>query len=197
MRKFYQKEWFGIDFKSFTILDSKKVADVSFYDRFYEEFYKKFNSYEELSEGWKSAKKQVADLIIQMTNKDSRILSIGSGNGYIEISLRKDGRDITAIEPSEKATRFLRQFSDVRLYNGYFPMCLTNAGNTSFDLAYMSGTEYVFTEKEMLKLLENIKDFNIKSFLLVSASIYNNSFLRLIKDMAKKMLSFMRLYELG
>ena len=107
MQKLYQKEWFGIDYKSFTVLDSKKVADVSFYDRFYDEFYKKFNSYEELPEDWKAVKKQVADLIIQMTNKNSKILSIGSGSGYIEYLLWKEGRDITAIEPSEKATRFL------------------------------------------------------------------------------------------
>lgn len=32
MKKFYQTHWFEIDFKSFTALDSKKVADTIFYD---------------------------------------------------------------------------------------------------------------------------------------------------------------------
>lgn len=197
MKKLYQKEWFGIDFKSFTALDSKKVADVVFYDRFYDEFYEKFNSFDNLPEDWKETKKQVAKLIIQMTDKDSKVLSIGSGNGYIEYLLWKEGRNITAIEPSVPATNFLRQNSNVKLYEGYFPSCLENANESSFDLAYMSGTEYIFNEKELLKLLEDIKDFNIKSFLLLSASIYNNSLLSLIKDMIKKILSFIGLYELG
>jgi len=30
MRKIYQQEWFGIDFKSFAVLDSKNVATASF-----------------------------------------------------------------------------------------------------------------------------------------------------------------------
>lgn len=50
MKKFYQKEWFGIDFKSFVKLDSSGVADKSFYDKFYDEFYKRYKSYEELPE---------------------------------------------------------------------------------------------------------------------------------------------------
>jgi hypothetical protein len=29
MRKLYQKEWFGIDFKSFSVLDPKNIAGAS------------------------------------------------------------------------------------------------------------------------------------------------------------------------
>lgn len=47
MRKFYQQKWFGIDFKSFVKLDSGRVADKSFYDKFYDEFYKRYKSYED------------------------------------------------------------------------------------------------------------------------------------------------------
>ncbi len=197
MRKLYQKEWFGIDFNSFTEFDSKNVADVVFYDRFYDEFYNKYASFDELPEKWKTYKKVVADLILQSTNSNERILSIGCGNGYIEYLLWKEGRDITAIEPSAKASYFLKQFSNVKLYEGYFPSCLKKVNEDRFDLAYMSGTEYVFSEKELSKLLEDIKNINIKSFLLVSASVYSNSFLRFIKDTVKEMLSFVGLYELG
>jgi LPS O-antigen subunit length determinant protein (WzzB/FepE family) len=73
MRKFYQKEWFGIDFESFAELDHKKIADASFYDKFYDEFYRQFSSYEELPEDWKFSKKQVADLILKQTNKNDRL----------------------------------------------------------------------------------------------------------------------------
>lgn len=77
MRKFYQKNWFDIDFKSFTELDSKRIANVAFYDKFYDEFYKRYKSYEELSEGWRKSKKLVAGMIKKQTVHTERILSIG------------------------------------------------------------------------------------------------------------------------
>ena len=92
MRKFYQQEWFGIDFKSFVKLDSGRVADKSFYDKFYDEFYKRYKSYEELPESWRNSKKAVADLILGHSFPDEKILSIGCGSGYVEYLLRKEGR---------------------------------------------------------------------------------------------------------
>ncbi len=197
MRKFYQQEWFGIKFKSFVKLDSSRVADKSFYDKFYDEFYKRYKSYKELPEVWRNSKKAVADLILGQTFPDEKILSIGCGSGYVEYLLRKEGRNITAIEPSLEATRFLEQFSVVKIYPGYFPDCLDKTN--SFDLAYMNATEYIFDEKGLLKLLTDIKNYNAKTFLLVSASVYNNGFfpLQRIKATAKLLLSFVGLYELG
>ena len=90
MRKFYQEEWFGIKFKSFVKLDSSRVAEKSFYDKFYDEFYKRYKSYEELPEVWRNSKKAVADLILGQTFPDGKILSIGCGSGYVEYLLRKE-----------------------------------------------------------------------------------------------------------
>jgi SAM-dependent methyltransferase len=197
MRKLYQKEWFGIDFRSLATLDSKRLADTVFYDKFYDEFYKKFPSFEELPDDWKRDKKLIADFILKLSNNNERILSIGCGNGYIEYLVRKEGRNITAIEPSAKATKFLRQFSDVKLYEGYFPKCLDDTSE-SFDLAWMSTIEYVFDEKELLQMLNDIRDYGIRSLLLVSVAVYGRySIMPFIKHMAMKVLSLMRLRELG
>lgn len=197
MRRLYQKNWFGIDFKSFTTLDSKKIADAVFYDKFYDEFYKKFSSYEQLPENWRSDKKLVADLILQLTNTNDRILSIGCGNGYIEYLLSKERKNIVAIEPVAKATKFLKQFSDVKIYDGYFPECLENTNESHFDLAYMSVVEYVFNKNKLLNFLRKIKDFKIKNFLLVSAAVYDENFslIQLIKNIAKLLLSSIGLYK--
>jgi SAM-dependent methyltransferase len=198
MQKLFQKEWFGIDFKSIVKLDSKKIADSFFYDKFYDEFYKRFSSYEELPEDWKLSKKQVADFILKQTIKSDRLLSIGCGNGYIEFLLWKEGKNIIAVEPSQKSIKFLEQLSEVKIYHGYFPECLGNTKEATFDLAYMSATEYVFDKKELVKLLIEIKDFGVKNFLLVSVCVYNgHSLSRFIKYIAKLMLSFIGLYEIG
>lgn len=197
MRKFYQEEWFGIKFKSFVKLGSSRIADKSFYDKFYDEFYKRYKSYEELPGVWRNSKKAVADLILGQTFPNEKILSIGCGIGYVEYLLRKEGRNITAIEPSLEATRFLEQVSDVKIYHGYFPECLDKTN--SFDLAYMNATEYVFDKDALINLLNCIQDHGVKRFLLVSASIHDGGFapLRLIKNTIKSMLSLIGLYELG
>lgn len=197
MRKLYQREWFGIDFKSFANIDSKNVADGSFYDKFYDELYRRFSSYDGLPQEWRLSKKQVADFILSQTNNNDRLLSIGCGNGYIEYLLWREGRNITAVEPSLKSTKFLEQFSDVKIYHGYFPDCLRRVDEQPFDWAYMSATEYVFDKRGLVRLLSDILDFKVRIFLLNSVSIYNKNVLRSMKHLAKEALSLFRLYELG
>lgn len=198
MRRFYQKDWFGIKFESITTPDPRRLANASFYEKFYEEFYKKFSSYDELPVEWKAYKKKMADFILQQTNKDDRLLSIGCGNGYIEYLLGKSGSNLIAVDPSLTATRFLRQSSNVQLYKGYFPWCLNDIADKTFDLAYMMVTDYVFNKKELINLLQNIKEFRVKSFLLVSVSLYDKySLSRLVKDCIKRILSYVKIYEVG
>lgn len=35
MRRQYEREWFGIEFISFTVMNKKKIAGAEFYDRFH------------------------------------------------------------------------------------------------------------------------------------------------------------------
>lgn len=169
-----------------------------FYGKLYDEFYKKYKSYDELPESWRNSKKAVADLVLELTTHGEKLLSIGCGNGYVEYLLRKEGRNITAIEPSIKAVVFLKQFSAVNLYEGYFPDCLKNKGEGPFDLAYMSGTEYCFNKQEFAILLKQIYDFGISKFLIISASWYDSFAVKQrAKDFIKRVLSSLKLYELG
>ena len=198
MRRFYQKEWFGIDFKSFTQLDSRNIADVAFYDKFYDEFYKRFSSYDDLPPGWRAEKDIIVNFLQQQTNPGDRLLSIGCGNGFIEYLLRKCGRKIVAIEPSQKATRFLTESCDIKPYNDYFPQGLKGEDAASFGLVYMIAIDYVFGEKEFLGLLEDVRKFGAKTFLLFSVSVYNRAaFVETMKYFAKSVLARAGLYDLG
>jgi len=89
MQKFYQTEWFNIQFSSFIEMNASKQADEEFYNKFYAEFFKKFSSYSELSNKWKEEKEQVVNFIYENIKNYNKILSIGCGNGYIEYSLNK------------------------------------------------------------------------------------------------------------
>ena len=199
MRKFYQTDWFGIPFKGFCKISSRTIANLSFYDKFYEEFDKKFSSYEDLPQEWLLNKNLIVDFILKQTNKGDRLLSIGSGIGYIEYNLKNSGRNIVAIEPSQKASNFLRKFSKMEVYTGFFPSCLSEEKKAQpYDLSYMVAVDYVFKNKEFISLLKEIKKLSAKRFLLISASIYKNKSLpQTFKDALKSLLSYLSLYELG
>jgi len=91
MRKFWQKNWFDIEFNSFATLNPNTLADEIFYDKFYKEFFNKFNSYDELPSGWRQDKKILANFILEQIKfwNKQKVLSIGCGNGFIETELSK------------------------------------------------------------------------------------------------------------
>lgn len=89
MQKFYQTEWFNIQFSSFTKMNSSIQADEEFYNKFYIEFFNKFTSYEQLPENWKKDKRLLADFIFEQIKDKANVLSIGCGNGFIENELSK------------------------------------------------------------------------------------------------------------
>ena len=59
MRKFYQSSWHGIQFKDFTKLDSKSLANDSFYKRFYKIFFRRYSNIHDLDPDWLHLKRNV------------------------------------------------------------------------------------------------------------------------------------------
>lgn len=190
MIKFWQKNWFDIEFSTFAKLHSEKQANEIFYDSFYSEFFNKFSSYDELPETWKKDKKILVQFIFEHIVDRNIILSIGCGNGFIENELSKmkwEGR-LVAIEPSQNASKWLKCNNRVELFNGYFPSCLDRT-EVLFDFAYMSYIDYVFDNIAYIDFLIDIKNYPIKDFLLVGISIYNRNFTQTIKFSIKRFLS--------
>lgn len=193
MKKLYQKEWFSIPFDSFSTMDSKNIAGKKFYDQFYNEFYKKFKCYDELPEQWRTRKGLIADFILKNSSLDSKLLSVGCGIGYIESILKCQKRDITAIEPSARATDFLNK--EIKIYHGYFPQCLLDQGNQIFDLIYFVDTDYVFDRTELVNLL---KSASVHCKTLIFFSIFvNNSFTRIFKDFLRSSATLFGIYRQG
>ena len=195
MRKFYQREWFGIQFSSFAKMNSSVQAGEEFYRKFYTEFFKKFNSYDDLPEDWKKHKKSLANYIFTQIEDKTNVLSIGCGNGFIEneLSKMKWMGNLTAIEPSTDTSSWLKNNKKVTLLNGYFPDALT--GNDNFDFAYMSTIDYVFDDEAYIKILKDIKNYPINDFLLIGASVYSPNWKTSMKCVIKKTLEKIGLYS--
>ncbi|HAR63211.1 MAG: hypothetical protein DKM50_08355 [Candidatus Margulisiibacteriota bacterium] len=198
MKKMYLKEWFTIKFADFTTLDRNNIADNSFYDKFYTSFFSRYLSFQELPWEWREEKREVAEFILQNTQVHTSILSIGCGIGYVEYLLGKVGRDITAIEPSEKACKFLDGYSTTKLFHGYFPQCFSQPTQCNYDLAYMVYVDYVFSDKELLYFLNKIIASGIKDFILIATRRYNRKSYRLLaKELVKDILAACNAYNPG
>lgn len=167
MRKLYQKEWFGIQFKSFSKLSSKDLADSKFYARFYEEFYKIFKNYDDLPDDWKAGKHEVAEhLATIINNGHQRVLSIGCGNGYVEqLLIREHGYKgkLTALEPNISSSQWINS-ERITLVHGHFPDAIPDAASYSF--AYAASIDYVFTDADYFKFLASVTKSGIADFLL-------------------------------
>jgi SAM-dependent methyltransferase len=184
MRRFWQDEWFGIKFSSFTTLNPNRLADEEFYNQFYEVFFLKFNDYDDLPSEWRKDKKVLSDFIIEQVKSKDRILSIGCGSGFVENELSKQfSGEIVAVEPSLNASKWLRENATIKLINGYFPNCLKD--NDRFNFAYMSYIDYIFDDSMYIGILRNIREYPIEDFLLIGASVYTPDFIQSIKQIIK------------
>ena len=198
MRKIYQDAWLGISFPEFTALDAEKIADIHFYERFYQELFRRYATYEELPADWRKGKVALADFILDSTDPKDRLLAIGCGNGYMEVLLSQTHRQVTAIDPSPGATRLLAHYPAVKLINGSFPECLQSDGQPPYDVAYLNAVDYCLAEDELAALLKQIYDYPIKTFILISVSVYHKYDLgRCVKDYLKEILKFFKVYHPG
>jgi len=173
MKKLYQTQWHGINFKDFSACSLSEIATEDFYDKFYNIFFKKFKNYNEIDKDWVDYKIDIAQYIEDIVKNKNNILSIGCGIGIVEDYLSKQKVDIriTAIEPSKDVSKWLIKNPNIDLFDGYFPQCLKK--EIFFDFAYANGIDYVFDKEEYLVFLKSVIDYGINDFLIISSSSYN------------------------
>jgi len=184
MKKFFQKDWFGIKFNEFCEMNSNVLADVSFYASFYRIFFQKFRSFSDLPEAWRHDKEQVVDFVKDWVRGDEKILSIGCGLGYVEycLSLACPNK-IIVIEPSEgDVCRWLKDCSNISVIRGLFPDALSRG--QSFTFGYSNALDYVFDQEDFFFFLSEVRK-RVSEFLLFSASFDNDNLIANAKYLIK------------
>lgn len=168
MRRFYQESWLGIPFTAFTGVSFFSLADPRFYSAFYEELFRRHKSWNELPEHWRAAKKREAEWLIEQIGLNLafrpanatpfRILSIGSGTGYMEWLIIKKFPDIELYvnEPSTIGMKWTRTFVPAdRIFIGQPSTCLP--ADIKFNMIYLSAVDYAFSKRSFMRLLASLR----------------------------------------
>lgn len=153
MQRAFQTDWFGIKFESLGIPSLEYSKDSDFYRVFYSHFRSKYGSYSDLDANWRREKDcQFRDLQ-QLIGSSTRILSIGSGIGYLEFLLAQDeNKRVTAIEPFADFSDWMG--SRVAFHQGFFPTAISDF---DFDFVFLSAVDYAMTNSEYFDLLSEIR----------------------------------------
>lgn len=165
MRRFYQESWQGIPFTSFSHISFFRLAESRFYSTFYEELFRRYKSWDDLPALWRKNKTwdaewiagQVAKAKPVESGRPARVLSIGSGVGFMEKTLLEKLPDVELHinEPSTVGMKWIRKLiSPDRIYIGSPAYCVPP--DITFDLIYLSAVDYGIPTKNLSRLLEQL-----------------------------------------
>lgn len=167
MRGFYQESWQGIPFTAISHLSFFHLAESKFYSTFYEELFRRYADWDDLPSEWRQSKRHNARWLMGRMaelekNKEEehplRVLSIGSGVGYMEHFLltEKPDMELHVNEPSTVGLKWLRQhLSAERIYIGMPPACLPS--DVKYDMIYLSAVDYGIPQRELRFLLSELR----------------------------------------
>ncbi len=173
MRRFYQESWQGIPFSVFTHVSFFHLANAKFYATFYEELFRRYHCWECLPAAWRMNKNRGARWVAEQIKAQEkfkqsevnseeqsalRVLSIGSGVGYMEKALLDNIQDLElhVNEPSTVGLLWLKQVVPIeRIYIGHPSYCLPP--NIQYDIIYLSAVDYGFTNEELALALRELK----------------------------------------
>ena len=179
MQRFYQTEWQGIPFASFTRTSCITLPDAAFYAAFYEAFFRKYRSFSDLPASWTAQKDAWAAKLSSClpASGSPHVLSVGCGLGYIEKTLLEKRADIHlhCTEITETPLRWLRPLlPEGRCHIGYVPDCLPPA--LAFDLIYCGSIEYAMPDAAWLRLLQALRARLTEGgeLLILSASVWSD-----------------------
>lgn len=199
MRRFYQESWQGIPFTAFSHLSFFMLAEPRFYATFYEELFRRYKNWDDLPLKWRESKikdaEWLASQILQVTSalppKDEphRILSIGSGVGYMEKILLEKLPDIElhVNEPSTVGMKWLRKIVPAeRIYIGLPSVCIPP--DITFDVIYLSAVDYGIPARELVRMLDLLRSQLVAGgeCICISASLLEeDSFIGSLVNMMK------------
>ena len=169
MRRFYQENWLGVNFSSFSDLSFFSLADASFYEQFYEALSQRYTSWHDLPRDWRCAKELHASWLAGQAEKLAasgvrsgpsplRVLSFGGGLGYVEYYFLQKLPDahLHITEPGSTGINWLY---------GHIPQERIHCGagidalpvDMRFDFIYLSAAEYFFKQADLITLLSALR----------------------------------------
>ncbi|MDR1856254.1 MAG: class I SAM-dependent methyltransferase [Desulfovibrio sp.] len=169
MRRFYQESWQGIPFTSFSHISFFHLAEPRFYAVFYEELFRRYQHWDDLPAVWRANKTKDAkwlaerlqrriDALPEPPDRPVRVLSIGSGVGFMEKVLLDvfPGIEMHVNEPSTVGMKWLRAFiPPERIYIGFAPVCLPP--DVQYDMIYLSTVDYGIPTRELTRLFRELR----------------------------------------
>ena len=168
MRRFYQESWQGIPFTTFAHTRFFHLADAKFYSVFYEELFRRYLTWDDLPQTWRENKAKDAHWLamrLQKMQKDCsherplRVLSIGSGVGFMERMLLKEmgsGIELYVNEPSTVCMKWLRRLIPAdRIFIGQPPDCLSP--DIFYDMIYLSAVDYGIPQPQLVYTLDHLR----------------------------------------
>ena len=182
-----------------------------FYATFYEELFRRFKDWDDLPAVWRQNKRKDAQWLAARLREQAalrpegsgplRVLSIGSGVGYMEHCLveemPEDELELHVNEPSTVSMRWLRRHvPNERMYIGMPPACLPP--DVFYDVIYLSAVDYSIPTRELQHLLGELRAQLVPGGQLIclSASLlqedsFIGSFVNAIKIVIRGILHFL------
>lgn len=214
MRRFYQESWQGIPFTAFSHISFFHLADPKFYATFYEELFRRYQGWNDLPATWRSNKAKDARWLARRIGEVAerqrengerrddgpvRVLSIGSGVGYMEKLLLEElpHVELHVNEPSTVGMRWLRRLIPAeRIYIGLPPACLPP--DVQYDVIYLSAVDYGIPTRELVHVLEELRsqlapggELICLSASLLEEDSFIGSFVNAIKIFIRAILHFL------
>lgn len=163
MRRFYQESWHGIPFTAIGHTSFFGLADSKFYSTFYEELFRRNKSWDVLSAAWRRSKQLDAEWLASQIRKilplhperTCRVLSIGSGVGFMEKCLLQECPQIELYvnEPSTVSMKWLREILPAsRIFIGTPTIAIPS--DLEFDVVYLSAVDYGIPTPQLANLLD-------------------------------------------
>ena len=202
MLKYFQTEWQGIKFSSFSRTSTRELADARFYNAFYRVLFSRYKGYDDLDPVWRASKLELADWLLSRISPGKSVLSIGCGLGYVEqILWRRHGinLDLHVQDFAGDAQRWLREIMPAdRIHEAGL-----GSEQGRYDLIYMSAVDYALPDNELIQLLAKSRA-SLRpggEMIIVSASYLDDRILRrylkTLKGLVKCGLEGLNLYNRG
>lgn len=139
------------------------MADARFYSIFYEELFRRYKNWSDLPGKWRENKDKSAQWIgeqidsLRGVQPDStpKVLSIGSGVGYMENTLlhQRPKIELYVNEPSTVGMKWIRKLLPAdRIFIGNPTTSIP--ADITFDLIYLSAVDYSIPTKELARLMD-------------------------------------------